>query len=291
MKKNGSIFFYGAIFLTQLSGVTVYQVVQERCLEQLQDVIEQGFDVNEKDKEGKNALYYACQNDNVDILKCLYAAGAFLHTSQHNLLEIARASEKKDIIIFLIKQGIKLSQSMNNITSVLKNFSAIDTDIQYCIEHALLWKDYFKRGIAVEHFVHELQESKDFACASLGFVLAYNQGQISFFEKIHDVLYCHNERRVKCLNACKVFENIFFNDTPLHSKEQFQQCCIEKALKDKNNAFWSQALYRNWKHARVLIAEHVQHFFPFQKRLFEKVIFDKYMISHAEYDIKFLYSK
>ena len=73
-------------------------------VEQVEQTLQMGADVNCIDEDGYSALQAAAENGYLDVVKLLISKGADVHyKGQYTALELAKMSENKEIIEYLSK--------------------------------------------------------------------------------------------------------------------------------------------------------------------------------------------
>ncbi|WP_180034276.1 ankyrin repeat domain-containing protein [Acinetobacter sp. YH12233] len=78
-------------------------------VEQVENGIQEGLDVNSADEEGYSALQAAAENDHLEVVKLLVSKGADVdHRSTYTALELAEMAGNKDVVAYLksLKGGI-----------------------------------------------------------------------------------------------------------------------------------------------------------------------------------------
>ncbi|OTG69577.1 hypothetical protein B9T25_03150 [Acinetobacter sp. ANC 4470] len=71
-------------------------------LDQVEQSLVNGSDVNTTDDEGYSALQAAAENDNLAVVKLLVSKGANVHyKSEYSALELAEMAENTDVIAYL----------------------------------------------------------------------------------------------------------------------------------------------------------------------------------------------
>ena len=78
-------------------------------VEQVEQGLQEGLDVNSADEEGYSALQAAAENDHLEVVKLLVSKGADVdHRSTYTALELAEMAGNKDIVAYLksLKGGI-----------------------------------------------------------------------------------------------------------------------------------------------------------------------------------------
>ena len=78
-------------------------------VEQVENGIQEGLDVNSADEEGYSALQAAAENDHLEVVKLLVSKGADVdHRSTYTALELAGMAGNKDVVAYLksLKGGI-----------------------------------------------------------------------------------------------------------------------------------------------------------------------------------------
>lgn len=78
-------------------------------VEQVEQGLQEGLDVNSADEEGYSALQAAAENDHLEVVKLLVSKGADVdHHSTYTALELAEMAGNKDIVAYLksLKGGI-----------------------------------------------------------------------------------------------------------------------------------------------------------------------------------------
>src|SRR5690606_13826860 len=113
MKKKSRFLLWSVFFFINLFGGKIHDLVQGGCIDELKYFLPDNCPlslINEHDKDGKTALYYACKSGNMAMVKYLYSMGASLHIihkgSSLNLLHIACMFYHEDIIRFLLNHGV-----------------------------------------------------------------------------------------------------------------------------------------------------------------------------------------
>ena len=78
-------------------------------VEQVEQGLLEGLDVNSADEEGYSALQAAAENDHLEVVKLLVSKGADVdHRSTYTALELAEMAGNKDVVAYLksLKGGI-----------------------------------------------------------------------------------------------------------------------------------------------------------------------------------------
>lgn len=78
-------------------------------IEQVEQALQEGLDVNSADEEGYSALHAAAENDHLEVVKLLVSKGADVdHRSTCTALELAEMAGNKDVVAYLksLKGGI-----------------------------------------------------------------------------------------------------------------------------------------------------------------------------------------
>lgn len=78
-------------------------------IEQVEQALQEGLDVNSADEEGYSALHAAAENDHLEVVKLLVSKGADVdHRSTYTALELAEMAGNKDVVAYLksLKGGI-----------------------------------------------------------------------------------------------------------------------------------------------------------------------------------------
>ena len=78
-------------------------------IEQVEQSLQEGLNVNSADEEGYSALQAAAENDHLDVVKLLVSKGADVdHRSTYTALELAEMAGNKDVVEYLksLKGGI-----------------------------------------------------------------------------------------------------------------------------------------------------------------------------------------
>ena len=78
-------------------------------VDQVEQGLLEGLDVNSADEEGYSALQAAAENDHLEIVKLLVSKGADVdHRSTYTALELAEMAGNKDVVAYLksLKGGI-----------------------------------------------------------------------------------------------------------------------------------------------------------------------------------------
>jgi len=78
-------------------------------IEQVENGLQEGLDVNSADEEGYSALHAASENDHLEVVKLLISKGADVdHRSTYTALELAEMAGNKDVVAYLksLKGGI-----------------------------------------------------------------------------------------------------------------------------------------------------------------------------------------
>lgn len=71
-------------------------------IEQVEQGLQEGLDVNSADEEGYSALQAAAENDHLDVVKLLVNKGADIaHRSPHTALELAEMAGNKEVMAYL----------------------------------------------------------------------------------------------------------------------------------------------------------------------------------------------
>src|SRR5690606_5463697 len=71
-------------------------------VEQVEQGLQEGLDVNSADEEGYSALQAAAENDHLDVVKLLVSKGADIaHRSPHTALELAEMAGNKEVMVYL----------------------------------------------------------------------------------------------------------------------------------------------------------------------------------------------
>ena len=75
-------------------------------IEQVEQALQEGLDVNSADEEGYSALHAAAENDHLEVVKLLISKGADInHRSTYTALELAEMAENQEIVSYL--KGLK----------------------------------------------------------------------------------------------------------------------------------------------------------------------------------------
>lgn len=80
-------------------------------VEQVEQGLQEGLDVNSADEEGYSALQAAAENDHLEVVKLLVSKGADVdHRSTYTALELAEMAGNKDVVAYLksLKGGISI---------------------------------------------------------------------------------------------------------------------------------------------------------------------------------------
>ncbi len=78
-------------------------------VEEVEQGLQEGLDVNSADEEGYSALQAAAENDHLEVVKLLVSKGADVdHRSTYTALELAEMAGNKDVVAYLksLKGGI-----------------------------------------------------------------------------------------------------------------------------------------------------------------------------------------
>ncbi|ENX25263.1 hypothetical protein F891_03336 [Acinetobacter sp. CIP 101966] len=71
-------------------------------VEQVEQALQEGLDVNSADEEGYSALQAAAENDHLEVVKLLVSKGADIaHRSPNSALELAEMAGSKDVVAYL----------------------------------------------------------------------------------------------------------------------------------------------------------------------------------------------
>ena len=71
-------------------------------VEQIENGLQEGLDVNSADEEGYSALQAAAENDHLEVVKLLVSKGADVdHRSTYTALELAEMAGNKDVVAYL----------------------------------------------------------------------------------------------------------------------------------------------------------------------------------------------
>ena len=71
-------------------------------VEQVEQGLQEGLDVNSADEEGYSALQAAAENDHLDVVKLLVSKGADIaHRSPNTALELAEMAGNKEVMVYL----------------------------------------------------------------------------------------------------------------------------------------------------------------------------------------------
>ena len=71
-------------------------------VEQVEQGLQKGLDVNSADEEGYSALQAAAENDHLEVVKLLVSKGADIaHRSPNTALELAEMAGNKDVVTYL----------------------------------------------------------------------------------------------------------------------------------------------------------------------------------------------
>ncbi|WP_347454606.1 ankyrin repeat domain-containing protein [Acinetobacter sp. ANC 7454] len=71
-------------------------------VEQVENGLQEGLDVNSADEEGYSALQAAAENDHLEVVKLLVSKGADVdHRSTYTALELAEMAGNKDVVEYL----------------------------------------------------------------------------------------------------------------------------------------------------------------------------------------------
>ena len=71
-------------------------------VEQVEQALQEGLDVNSADEEGYSALHAAAENDHLEVVKLLVSKGADIaHRSPNTALELAEMAGNKEVVAYL----------------------------------------------------------------------------------------------------------------------------------------------------------------------------------------------
>lgn len=71
-------------------------------IEQVEQALQEGLDVNSADEEGYSALHAAAENDHLEVVKLLISKGADInHRSTYTALELAEMAGNQEIVSYL----------------------------------------------------------------------------------------------------------------------------------------------------------------------------------------------
>lgn len=71
-------------------------------VEQVEQSLQEGLDVNSADEEGYSALQAAAENDHLEVVKLLLSKGADIaHRSPNTALELAEMAGNKEVVAYL----------------------------------------------------------------------------------------------------------------------------------------------------------------------------------------------
>lgn len=71
-------------------------------VEQVEQGLQEGLDVNSADEEGYSALHAAAENDHIEVVKLLVSKGADVdYRSTYTALELAEMAGNKDVVKYL----------------------------------------------------------------------------------------------------------------------------------------------------------------------------------------------
>lgn len=304
MNKNTALFFCIGLLFENLFSARLHDLVQEGCCEQLQHYLEleSRCNLNEIDETGKTALYYACKKGSLDMVKYLYARGASLDpvtlNYKQSLLHCACMFNHKDLIMFLLQKGVNPSP-LNIWDNYPYDILPSNEKKEYTkiFDDALYWKNEFKQKITYNTFLLHLdhyETSRNHAqLLRLGFLVAYNQGMVRFFETIYQELYAFNDTLNYVVHEAKIdrqdnFEIMVGSEKSLASRQEYQMFFVNKALKEKNHEFLAAALSADWVYDEKNVKKYVPYFSTYQKDMIKKIIIGKRM-NNFKSDIYFVY--
>lgn len=325
MKKTYQIFLYGILFFVMFStfklcGVKLYEIVKGGCLDEVKMFFEtyktvpQRALLDELDKYGKSALYYACEKGNLAMVQYLYRMGTSLHSvvsrDSSTALHIASKYGHEDSIHFLLRNGVnphklnKENYSSYDFLSHAPHMSSYDKkEFIQLFDTAVLWANYFKEHTAEIFFLEELENYLSFRKNGesnnttenlrLGFFLAYNQGIIQFFKRLYYQLYVKTYDdsflQEKQKSNRDTLEILYGASQQFCSQLAYQAFFIEKSIRDKNSEFLAAALNADWGYNKEKIIKTINSSFSlYQRDMLTKVLFGK-KTNACKRDINFYY--
>ena len=101
-RELGSGAAAGAASVLGVDPQEVVDVQLGSALEQVEQALQEGLDVNSADEEGYSALHAAAENDHLEVVKLLISKGADInHRSTYTALELAEMAENTDVVAYL----------------------------------------------------------------------------------------------------------------------------------------------------------------------------------------------
>ena len=113
-------------------------------LKKIKELVENGADVNFKDKLNNTVLSWACSCDNLEVVKYLIKKGADINNTDKNgstPIIVAAYNHLTKIVQYLIEQGADVSVIDNDNDSCFDNRNLIDFWSSYEIQKLLIKKD------------------------------------------------------------------------------------------------------------------------------------------------------